>query len=46
MRTFRRGNPDPARISTSYVERQNPTIRMAYRRLTRLINAFSKSWTA
>jgi transposase-like protein/IS1 family transposase len=38
------GQPDPARICTSIVERQNLSMRMGIRRFTRLINAFSKKW--
>ena len=41
-RTVITGMPDISRISTSHIEKQNHTLRMHCRRLTRLTNAFSK----
>lgn len=42
VRTPKWGDPDPTRITTAHVERNNLTMRMQMRRLTRLTNGFSK----
>jgi transposase-like protein len=38
------GDPNPARICTSHIERQNGSLRQWCKRLTRLTYAFSKKW--
>jgi IS1 family transposase len=43
-RTVIQGMPDVSRITTSHIEKQNHTLRMHCRRLTRLTNAFSKKF--
>jgi IS1 family transposase len=43
-KTIVKGMPDVSRITTSHIEKQNHTLRMHCRRLTRLTNAFSKKF--
>jgi hypothetical protein len=43
-KVIRRGNPEPSRISTSYIERTNLTVRLFNRRVTRLTLGYSKKF--
>ncbi len=43
-KTWVMGTPDMAKVSTSFVESHNLTMRMRNRRLTRLTNGYSKKW--